>query len=440
MASYHAGNRDSFASSFGVLMALVGSAIGLGNLWRFPYLAGVNGGAAFIIIYIAFVFIICLPIMLAEFVVGRRSHANTYGAFSVLAPGSRWSMIGIITVAAASIILAFYSVVGGWTADYLVSALIFNLPESNATSAFFREVTTSPVRPQLFTALFLVLTAGVLMTGIKNGIEKYSKILMPILFIVVIIIAVRSVSLPGAGSGIEFLFKPDFSKVTGTTILEALGQAFFSSSIGIGTILTYASYVNKQENIISTSFLTSLSNVIFALIAGVAIMPAVFAFGLSPEEGPGLAFTTLPQVFDQLPGGGLIAILFFFMMLVAALTSSISLLEVPVTYLVEEFKLPRKAAVAIAFTLCLVMAMFCSLYEVVFNFCDSLTANYLMPIGALLMVIFVGWRMKKADVEDELSNSFSLPYPRWLYDTIYYLLRYLAPVVIVVVLLYGLLS
>lgn len=440
MASYHAGNRDSFASSFGVLMALVGSAIGLGNLWRFPYLAGVNGGAAFIIIYIAFVFIICLPIMLAEFVVGRRSHANTYGAFSVLAPGSRWSMIGIITVAAASIILAFYSVVGGWTADYLVSALIFNLPESNATSAFFREVTTSPVRPQLFTALFLVLTAGVLMTGIKNGIEKYSKILMPILFIVVIIIAVRSVSLPGAGSGIEFLFKPDFSKVTGTTILEALGQAFFSSSIGIGTILTYASYVNKQENIISTSFLTSLSNVIFALIAGVAIMPAVFAFGLSPEEGPGLAFTTLPQVFDQLPGGGLIAILFFFMMLVAALTSSISLLEVPVTYLVEEFKLPRKAAVAIAFTLCLVMAMFCSLYEAVFNFCDSLTANYLMPIGALLLVIFVGWRMKKADVEDELSNSFSLPYPRWLYDTIYYLLRYLAPVVIVVVLLYGLLS
>ncbi len=440
MASYHAGNRDSFASSFGVLMALVGSAIGLGNLWRFPYLAGVNGGAAFIIIYIAFVFIICLPIMLAEFVVGRRSHANTYGAFSVLAPGSRWSMIGIITVAAASIILAFYSVVGGWTADYLVSALIFNLPESNATSAFFREVTTSPVRPQLFTALFLVLTAGVLMTGIKNGIEKYSKILMPILFIVVIIIAVRSVSLPGAGSGIEFLFKPDFSKVTGTTILEALGQAFFSSSIGIGTILTYASYVNKQENIISTSFLTSLSNVIFALIAGVAIMPAVFAFGLSPEEGPGLAFTTLPQVFDQLPGGGLIAILFFFMMLVAALTSSISLLEVPVTYLVEEFKLPRKAAVAIAFTLCLVMAMFCSLYEAVFNFCDSLTANYLMPIGALLLVIFVGWRMKKADVEDELSNSCSLPYPRWLYDTIYYLLRYLAPVVIVVVLLYGLLS
>lgn len=440
MASHHAGNRDSFASSFGVLMALVGSAIGLGNLWRFPYLAGVNGGAAFIIIYIAFVFMICLPIMLAEFVVGRRSHANTYGAFSVLAPGSKWPVIGIITVATASIILAFYSVVGGWTADYLVMALTFNLPDCNATSHFFREVTASPLRPQLFTMLFLVLTAGILMTGIKNGIEKYSKILMPLLFVVVIIIAVRSVTLSGASEGLKFLFKPDFSKVTGTTVLEALGQAFFSSSIGIGTILTYASYVNKQENMVATSFLTSLSNVVFALIAGVAIMPAVFAFGLSPEEGPGLAFTTLPQVFAQLPGGALIAILFFFMMLVAALTSSISLLEVPVTYLVEEFKLPRKVAVAVAFVVCLVMAMLCSLYEVVFNLCDSLTANYLMPVSALLLVIFVGWRMKKVDIEDELSNSYTLPYPRWLYDTVYYLLRYLAPVVIVIVLLYGLIS
>ena len=191
---------------------------------------------------------------------------------------------------------------------------------------------------------------------------------------------------------------------------------------------------------VATSFLTSLSNVVFALIAGVAIMPAVFAFGLSPEEGPGLAFTTLPQVFAQLPGGALIAILFFFMMLVAALTSSISLLEVPVTYLVEEFKLPRKVAVAVAFVVCLVMAMLCSLYEVVFNLCDSLTANYLMPVSALLLVIFVGWRMKKVDIEDELSNSYTLPYPRWLYDTVYYLLRYLAPVVIVIVLLYGLIS
>lgn len=348
MTSHHVGNRDSFASSFGVLMALVGSAIGLGNLWRFPYLAGVNGGAAFIIIYVAFVFIICLPIMLAEFVVGRRSHANTYGAFAVLAPGSKWPMIGIITVAAASIILAFYSVVGGWTADYLLQALAFRLPDSEGTMAFFQEVTASPFRPQIFTVLFLLLTAGVLMTGIKNGIEKYSKILMPLLFVVVIVIAIRSMTLSGAGDGLKFLFKPDFSKVTGTTVLEALGQAFFSSSIGIGTILTYASYVNKQENIIGASFMTSLANVVFALIAGVAIMPAVFAFGLSPAEGPGLAFTTLPQVFDKLPGGELIAILFFFMMLVAALTSSISLLEVPVTYLTEEFKLSRKVAVVVA--------------------------------------------------------------------------------------------
>ena len=217
--------------------------------------------------------------LLAEFVVGRRSHANTYGAFAVLAPGSKWPMIGIITVAAASIILAFYSVVGGWTADYLLQALAFKLPDSEGTMAFFQEVTASPFRPQIFTVLFLLLTAGVLMTGIKNGIEKYSKILMPLLFVVVIIIAIRSMTLSGAEAGLKFLFKPDFSKGTGTTVLEALGQAFFSSSIGIGTILTYASYVNKQENIIGTSFMTSLANVVFALIAGVAIMPAVFAFG-----------------------------------------------------------------------------------------------------------------------------------------------------------------
>ena len=268
------------------------------------------------------------------------------------------------------------------------------------------------------------------------------------MFIMIVVIAVRAVTLPGAGAGIEFLFYPDFSKVTFNTLLEALGQAFFSLSIGCGAVLTYSSYVSKSENMVKTSALTALSDTIFAIIAGLAIMPAVFAFGVSPTEGPGLVFIILPEIFAQIPAGALIAMVFFLILLIAAVTSSISLMEVFVTYIIEEFRLSRKAAIMIALSICAVLGTFCSLSQGVladfkimglniFDFFDSLSANVLMTLGGLLIVLFVGWKMKKSDFMDEISNHGTLKH-KILYGTIYFMIRYIAPIVILTVTIFGL--
>lgn len=439
--------RDGFNSSFGVLVAMAGSAIGLGNLWRFPYLMGTNGGAAFIIIYLAFVFLLCLPIMISEFVVGRRSQANAFRSFKVLAPKGKWGIIGLTGMLAAVSIIAFYSVVGGWTIDYLVSSVAFALPEDGSAADFFGKIVASPWRSVLYTFIFLLITAMILLAGIKNGIEKYAKIMMPVLFIMVIVIAVRSLTLPGAGAGVEFLFRPDFSKVTGKTVLDALGQAFFSLSIGCGTVLTYGSYVRKSENILKMSSLTALSDTCFAIIAGLAIMPAVFAFGVSPSEGPGLVFIILPEIFSRIPGGGIVAILFFFILFIAAVTSSISLLEVAVTFLIEECRMGRKASVAVSSGVCFVLCVLCALSGSVFSgvhifgftffdFFDRLSADLLMPLCGLMVVLFVGWKMKRTSFADELSNGGILG-RKALYDAVFYMVRYVAPAVIAVIMIFG---
>lgn len=441
--------RDNFSGSFGVLVALAGSAIGLGNLWRFPYLVGTNGGAAFIIIYLLFVFILCLPILISEFLVGRRSQSNAVRAFSKLAPGTKWGIVGIMGVLGAVAILSFYSVVGGWMLNYTIKAFTLNLlGTSESASNIFTQMTTASFEPVIYMFLFLVLTGGIILGGIKNGIEKFSKIMMPVMFIMIVVIAVRAVTLPGAGAGIEFLFYPDFSKVTFNTLLEALGQAFFSLSIGCGAVLTYSSYVSKSENMVKTSALTALSDTIFAIIAGLAIMPAVFAFGVSPTEGPGLVFIILPEIFAQIPAGALIAMVFFLILLIAAVTSSISLMEVFVTYIIEELRLSRKAAIMMALSICAVLGTFCSLSQGVladfkimglniFDFFDSLSANVLMTLGGLLIVLFVGWKMKKSDFMDEISNHGTLKH-KILYGTIYFMIRYIAPIVILTVTIFGL--
>lgn len=439
--------RDNFKSSFGVLVAMAGSAIGLGNLWRFPYLMGTNGGAAFIIIYLVLVFLLCLPIMMSEFVVGRRSQVNAFRAFKVLSPKGHWGIIGMLGVLAAISLIAFYCVVGGWTIDYLVHSLTFSLPEEGATEGFFSAAVSTPGRTLMYTYIFLIVTALVLLAGIKDGIERYTKVMMPVLFLTIIAIAVRSVTLPGAGAGLEFLFKPDFSKVTADTFLNALGQAFFSLSIGCATILTYGSYVKKNEKIVKMSSLTAISDTFFAIIAGLAIMPAVFAFGISPSEGPGLLFVVLPDIFDQIAGGGIIAILFFFVLFIAAVTSSISLLEVCVTFLIEECRLRRRTAVLLSSGVCLVLCTLCALSGSVlsdvhvlgrtfFDFFDMISANFLMPFCGLLVVIFVGWKMKREAFVDEISNGGTLPNTK-LYNVIFYLVRYVAPIVIAVIMVFG---
>ncbi len=443
--------RESFGSGFGVLVAMAGSAVGLGNLWRFPYLVGTNGGAAFIIIYLAFVLLLAMPIMYSEFIIGRRSQANVFGAYKVLAPGTKWCSVGLVYVLASLCIISFYCVVGGWTLDYFWKALTFQFstPDTALLGNMFNATVTSSMEPLVFMLLFLLVTALIVMAGIKDGIERYTKVMMPILFVIVIIVAIRSVTLPGAAAGLEFLLRPDFSKVTAKTLVDALGQAFFSLSIGCGTIMTYASYVNKKENIVGLSVETAVADTLFAIIAGLAIMPAVFAFGISPSEGPGLVFITLPFIFGQIPLGALLAIMFFFMLFIAALTSSISQLEVIVSYIIEEFKLGRKISILLSMVVVVTFGVLCSLSQGVlshiqifgnniFDTFDKLSSNLLLPVGGFFAVIFVGWKMKKPDYIDEITSGGAHPFKKWFLSFVYFSIKYLAPVVVAIILISGL--
>lgn len=445
--------RESFGSRFGALVAMAGSAVGLGNLWRFPYLVGENGGAAFIIVYILFVFLLCLPIFISEFVIGRRSQKNAYAAFRDLSDGSAWKWVGLITVMVPFIVTSYYCVIGGWSVEYLFKSFAFDFTGSNSQTAInsmFVDFVSNPWLPLIGHTLFLLGTAAIVAVGIKDGIEKFSKVMMPLLFVIVVFIAIYSITLPGAGSGIDYLFNPDFSKITGRSCAAALGQAFFSLSLGFGTIMTYASYVDKNENIMFQSTATAVSDLVFALIAGVAIMPAVFAFGLDPQSGPGLVFETLPYVFSQMPAGGIIAILFFAALLVAALTSSISMFEVGVAYLIEEKKLSRMTSCIILFIGCWIFGAFCSLsfgplsnVEIfgmtIFDLFDYTSSNILMTLGSLLTVIFVGWRLKKTDIYEEFTNGGTLRTNVRIFGILWFLIRYVAPLAILVIFFFGIL-
>ncbi len=444
--------RDGFGSRFGVLVAVAGSAVGLGNLWRFPYMVGNNGGAAFIILYLAFVIILCLPIMFSEFIIGRRTQSNAFGAIKKLAPRSGWLTIGVISVVASVAIMSFYSVVGGWTLDYIIKSFSpsFLTSDSSSLAGQFSGYTSSSVMPVVTHLLFLAISALIVVAGVKNGIERYSKILMPVLFFLVLLLAIRSLTLDGAGAGVEFLFKPDFSKITGKTALAALGQAFFSLSLGMGCIITYGSYVNKKENLFKISFMSAFADTGFAILAGLAVVPAVFAFGISPSEGPSLVFITLPQVFAQLPFGQIISIAFFFILLIAALTSAISLLEVIVAFCTEELKWSRKGAVIATFLLIGFFGSLSSLSQGIladvkvfgktfFDFFDYTSSNIMLPVGGLLVVLFVGWKMKVSDVRDELTSGATISLKGWIFNSILFIIKFVAPIAILIVLINSLL-
>lgn len=444
--------RDGFGSRFGVLVAVAGSAVGLGNLWRFPYMVGNNGGAAFIILYLAFVIVLCLPIMFSEFIIGRRTQSNAFGAIKKLAPRSGWLTIGVISVVASVAIMSFYSVVGGWTLDYIIKSFSpsFLTSDSSSLAGQFSGYTSSSVMPVVTHLLFLAISALIVAAGVKNGIERYSKILMPVLFFLVLLLAIRSLTLDGAGAGVEFLFKPDFSKITGKTALAALGQAFFSLSLGMGCIITYGSYVNKKENLFKISFMSAFADTGFAILAGLAVVPAVFAFGISPSEGPSLVFITLPQVFAQLPFGQIISIAFFFILLIAALTSAISLLEVIVAFCTEELKWSRKGAVIANFLLIGFFGSLSSLSQGIladvkvfgktfFDFFDYTSSNIMLPVGGLLVVLFVGWKMKVSDVRDELTSGATISLKGWIFNSILFIIKFVAPIAILIVLINSLL-
>lgn len=442
--------RENFGSRFGALVAMAGSAVGLGNLWRFPYLVGENGGAAFIIVYILLSFLICLPIFISEFVIGRRSQKNAYATFRDLSGGSEWRWIGLFTVIVPLIVLSYYSVIGGWSVEYLLKSLTFSFSDASriTMNTIFTDFVSSTWAPLATHTVFLLFTTLIVIVGIKDGIEKFSKVMMPLLFIIVVAIAIYSLMLPGASAGVDYLFRPDFSKIDAKTCASALGQAFFSLSLGFGTIMTYASYVSKGDNIMTQSAATAISDLMFALIAGVAIMPAVFAFGIDPQAGPGLVFETLPYIFGQMPAGGLIAILFFAALLVAALTSSISMLEVAVAYLVEEKKFSRVWACITLFVICWIVGALCSLSfgplsELringgnLFDFFDSLSSNVLMTLGSLFTVLFVGWRLKRTDIYDEFTNGGTLSTNARIFGVLWFLIRYICPLAIISIFLVG---
>jgi len=438
-------SRESFGSRFGALVVMAGSAVGLGNLWRFPYLVGENGGAAFIIIYIALSFLICLPIFISEFVVGRRSQKNAYAAFRDLSGGGVWRFVGLFTVIVPLVVVSYYSVIGGWSIEYFFKACTLSFTGSESSiGTMFADFVSNPWMPLVCHTLFLLATTLIVVIGIKDGIEKFSKIMMPLLFFIVIAIAIYSLTLPGAGKGVDYLFKPDFSKIDAKACAAALGQAFFSLSLGFGTIMTYASYVDRKENVLFQSTATAVSDLMFAMIAGLAIMPAVFAFGVDPQSGPGLVFETLPFVFSKMPAGGFVAILFFIALIVAALTSSISMLEVAVAYLVEERKFSRTGACITLFCLTWTVGAVCSLSfgplsgvliggRNIFDFFDNLSSNVLMTLGSLFTVLFVGWRLKKTDIYDEFTNGGTLGTNVKIFGVLWFLIRYAAPLAIITI-------
>ncbi len=440
--------RGSFGSKFGVIAAAAGSAVGLGNIWKFPYITGEYGGAAFLFVYLGFILAIGLPVMISEFIIGRKARRNAFGAFKKLAPKTSWYVTGFLGVGAAYLILSFYGVVAGWAMNYTVESLTgsFQGKTPEQLARFFNDFTSSSLKPVVWQLVFMLLTALIVLMGIHNGIERFSKILMPVLVLILIILVIRSVTLPGAGKGLAFLFKPDFKKLTWEGVLNALGHAFFSLSLGMGTLITYGSYIRDKNHLAKTAFQVTMADTIIALLAGMAIIPAVFAFNIEPSVGPGLVFITLPNVFLQMTGGTIFAVLFFILLTVAALTSSISILEVVVAFLSEELKMTRNVAIILATTSISFVGVLCSLSMGRFdfniflglNFFDTLdffAANVFLPFGGLLISLFLGWKFGEKKTQKELSNHGTLPTP--YIKALMFSLQYIAPFAIFVVSVWG---
>ena len=449
--------RENFGSRMAVIMAFAGSAIGLGNIWRFPYLVGQDGGAAFVIIYFIATLLISLPIFFAESIVGRRTGKNCRGAFIELGKGTGWPYLGFLMVFTPLWIVSYYSVVGGWSLEYLIQSLRLDFVRlsPDAVSGSFERFISRTWAPLACHLAFLGATVAIVALGVKSGIEKFSKICLPVLFALVVLIAVYSLTLPGAQKGVAYLFKPDFSKLTFRSCLDALGQSFFSLSLGMGIIITYSSYVSKQENLFVSGAGTAVSDVLFALLAGVAIMPAVFAAGIEPGSGPGLIFDTLPYIFARMGLeapvlSSIAAVLFFLTILFAALTSSVSLIEVGVAYLTEERGFKRGWACVFLFVVTGALGVLCSLsfgplanVKVLgmgfFDLFDTLASNVLLTIGGLLVVLFVGWKMSREDVFDEFTNGGTKKRNVRMFNFFYFLIRYVAPVGVAVLFISNLL-
>lgn len=437
--------RGAWGSRLGFILAAAGSAIGLGNVWRFPTMAGKSGGAAFVLIYLLCVLFIGLPVLLAELTVGRCTQKNPVGAFERLAPETGWKGVGALGVLTGVVILSYYSVVAGWTIGYIFETLAgtFNdIQSPDVVTRAFTGLIGNPVVAIGLHAVFMALTMFVVLGGVQGGIERWTKILMPVLFLILILLVIRSVTLDGAERGLTFYLKPDFSEVTGTTFLNAMGQAFFSLSLGMGAMITYGSYLSRRDDLVSSAVWVSLADTLIAVLAGFAIFPALFTIpGLEPTEGAGLVFLVLPNIFDKIPGGLFFGAGFFTLLAIAALTSSISLLEVVVAYFIDEKGWTRRKAVTVlggvAFLLGIPSALgngaVASLSRLplvnqsFLDFMDMLFGNFSLTIGALLLSLFVGWRWgtSRALEEIRLSNPGT-----WFGRLWAVLIRFLCPLAI----------
>ncbi len=440
--------RGNFGSKFGVIAAAAGSAVGLGNIWKFPYITGEYGGAAFMFVYLGFILAIGLPVMIAELVIGRKAKRNAFGAFRKLAPKSAWYVTGFLGVGAAYLILSFYGVVAGWSMNYVVESAsgTFNGMASQGISDHFNHFSSQSLKPILWQLGFMILTSVIVLMGVQKGIERFSKFLMPLLVVLLVVLVFRSLTLPGAMKGVEFFLYPDFSKLTWDGVLNALGHAFFSLSLGMGTLITYGSYIDNKNNLAKTALQVTIADTLIAILAGLAILPAVFAFGLQPGAGPGLVFKTLPNVFLQMPGGTVFSVMFFILLTIAALTSSISILEVVVAFLSEELKIGRVVATILASVSISFVGVFCSLSlgeldSSVFlglNFFDTLdffAANIFLPFGGAMIALFIGWKFGYNKIKKEVTNHGEVKV--WYLDLVFYSLKYLAPVAILIVSAYG---
>ena len=443
--------RDSFSTGIGVIAATLGSAVGLGNIWKFPALTGLNGGAAFIIVYLLSTLMAGLPVMIAELLLGRRAKSDALTTFRVLHPKREsWALIGAAGVLSAFLILAFYTEVAGWVFAYVFKAISGSVLSSDpkVTSAAFEKLIGDPVQSIVWQCVVLVFVGGIIVLGVSKGIESTTKKLMPVLFLILVMIGARSLMLPGAGAGLNFLFHPDFSKVTGAVVLTAMGLAFFKLSVGMGTMITYGSYFRDDQNIIVTALRVMLADLTVSILAGIAIFPAVFTYGFKPEAGPSLLFITIPAVFSQMPFGNVFVVLFFVLGAIAATGAMLSIMEVPVAYLHQRFAFSRLKATAITVILLALIGSTAALSNstlagfklfgmTMFDFYDFLTSNLLMPMGGLFICIFVGWVWGEEKVVAALSNDGEL-HNRAMITTFFFIVRYVAPVTIAVILLRGL--
>ena len=443
-------SRGNFGSRIGVILATAGSAIGLGNIWRFPFTTGQNGGAAFILVYFVCVLLLGIPGMVSEFIVGRRAQTNAARAYGSLGR-KEWRFVGYLGILTSTIILGFYAVVAGWCLQYLFAAIAGQLTGDAAyVLNYFKTFSSDPVKPCLWAVAFILITHLVVAMGVDKGIERVSKLLMPLLLLILMILVIASCMLPGAEAGIEFLLKPDFSKVTGDVFLDALGQAFFSLSLGTACLCTYASYFKPDTNLLKSSVQIALLDSGIAILAGLMIFPAAFSVGIQPDSGPSLIFITLPNVFNQafaaFPGNGyVISCLFYALLVFAALTSTISMHEIGTAFFHEELRLPRNHATWILTVVCSVIAVFCSLSVgantniglfgmSLMDFCDFLTAKLMLPMGAFLTSIIMGWLVNRQMVKDEFTNNGSI---QESFFTVYmFAIRYIVPFCIVMVFLH----